>query len=280
MDLLAQVVVWLNAVANAVGGLVLAPIGLLPGWLSATVVAAVTGLLMLFVFKHTSNQRAIKAARDDIKAQLLALKLFRDSVGVALRAQGRILLAAGRLFLLALVPMLVMAVPVLLLLAQLALWYQVRPLHTGEEAVMTMKLGGSALSGWPRVSLQPTDAVDVTIGPVRVLSKRELCWNIRARAGGSHRLILEVNGQTIDKELAIGDGFMRVSTERPGWSWSDALFNPREQPLGPDSPVHSIAIDYPRRSSWVYGSDSWVIYWFVASMVAAFFCRNLVGVNL
>jgi hypothetical protein len=280
MDVLAQVVVWLNALVNAVGRLLLAPIALLPGWLSATTVAAATGLLMLFVFKHTSNQRAIKAARDDIKAQLLALKLFRDSVGVALRAQGCILLAAGRLLVLAVVPMLVMALPVLLLLAQLALWYQVRPLHIGEEAVMTMKLGGNALSGWPRVSLQPTDVMDVTIGPVRVLSKRELCWNIRARSAGSHRLIFQVDGQNIDKELAIGDGFMRVSAERPGWSWSDALLNPCEPPLGPDSPVHSIGIDYPRRSSWIYGSDSWVIYWFAASMVAAFFCRRLVGVNL
>jgi hypothetical protein len=280
MDFIVELTLWLNAAANAVGRLLLAPIGLLPGWLSATAVAAVTGLLMLVAFKHTSNQRAIKAARDDIKAQLLALKLFRDSVGVAMRAQGRILLAAGRLLLLAVVPMLVMAGPVFLLLAQLALWYQARPLHLGEEAVLTMKLGGNVQSGWPRVSLQPTEAMDVTLGPVRVLSKRELCWNIRARAAGGHRLMFDVDGQTIDKELAIGDGFMRVSAERPGWSWSDALLNPCEPPLGPESPVHSIAIDYPRRSSWIYGSDSWVIYWFAASMVAAFFFRRVVGVNL
>ena len=64
MDVLTQIVVWLNAVANAVGRLVLAPIGLLPGWLSATMVAVVTGVGMLFVFKYTSNQRAIKAVRD------------------------------------------------------------------------------------------------------------------------------------------------------------------------------------------------------------------------
>ena len=32
MDVLAQVVVWLNAVSNALGSVLLAPIGLLPGW--------------------------------------------------------------------------------------------------------------------------------------------------------------------------------------------------------------------------------------------------------
>ena len=43
------------------------------------------------VFKYTSNQRAIKRARDDIKAHLLALKLFKENTRVIFRAQGRIL---------------------------------------------------------------------------------------------------------------------------------------------------------------------------------------------
>ena len=144
---------------------------------------------------------------------------------------------------------------------------------------MTVKLSGDS-SAWPAVSLGPTDALEVTIGPVRVLSKRELCWNIRARAPGEHRLGFQVDGRGVDKELAIGDGFMRVSTERPAWSWSDALLNPWEPPFGADSPVQSIAIDYPTRSSWTSGTDSWVIYWFVVSLVAAFLCRRLVGVNI
>ena len=193
MSLLAQVVVWLNAVANLVGSSLLAPIGLVPGWLSVTVVAVITGLVLLIVFKHTSNQGAIKAARADIKANLLAMKLFKDSVFVTLRAQVHILGGAARLLILSVVPMLVMAVPVTILLAQLALWYQARPLQIGEAAVMTMKLAdganASALTGasasvWPKVSLEPTSALEVILGPVRVLSKRELCWNIRARAAG------------------------------------------------------------------------------------------------
>jgi hypothetical protein len=280
MDVLVQVVVWLNALANAVGSLLLAPLSVLPGWLSATVVAAATGIVMLIVFKHTSNQQAIKAARDDIKAHLLAMKLFKDSASVILRAQGRILYGALRLLVFAIVPILVMAVPVTMLLAQLALWYQARPLHVDEEAVMTMKLAGNGTSSWPKVSLQPTEALAVMIGPVRVASKRELCWNIRACTGGQHHLVFQVDGQDIDKELAVGDGFMRVSTQRPGWSWSEALLHPWEQPFRPTSPVQSIEIDYPTRSSWTSGSNSWVIYWFVVSLIAAFCFRKVVGVNL
>ncbi|HEV3116830.1 MAG TPA: hypothetical protein VGY58_07250, partial [Gemmataceae bacterium] len=68
MDVLARAVAWLNAAANVLGRSLLSPIGMLPGWLSATLVSAITGVLLLIVFKYTSNQRAIKRVRDGIKA--------------------------------------------------------------------------------------------------------------------------------------------------------------------------------------------------------------------
>jgi hypothetical protein len=275
---LAQLAVWLSTGANLVGRFLLAPLGVLPGWLSATAVAAVTGVLLLVLFKYTSNQRAIKRVRDDIDAHLLALKLFKDSARVALSAQGRVLWGAGRLFALALVPMAVMAVPVILLLGQLSLWYQARPLRVGEDAVITLGLSGDAGSNWPRVSLRPSAAVEVAAGPVRARSKREVCWNVTAREPGSHQLTFDVGGQAIAKELAIGDGFMRVSTRRPGWDWWSILLYPSEAPFSPAEPIRSIAIDYPERSSWTSGTDWWVVYWFGASMVAALCFRRALGV--
>lgn len=280
MDALAQMAAWLNDLANALGQWLLAPVALLPGWLSATVIAAVTGVLLLVAFKYTSNQRAIKRVRNDINANLLALKLFKDSAAVTLRSQGRVMLGAGRLLVLALVPMAVMAVPVILVLGQLGLWYQHRPLRVDEDAIVTVRLNEKAGAPMPEVRLEPTDAAAMAVGPVRVPSEHEVCWSIRAREAGYHRLAFTVNGQTVEKELAVGDGFMRVSAERPGWDWSEVLLHPWEQPFRPDSAVRSIAIDYPERPSWVSGSDTWVVYWFAVSMVAAFAFRGVLKVNI
>ncbi len=280
MDYLAHLTVWLNALASAVGRFALAPLAVLPGWLSATLVAVVTGVLLLVIFKYTSNQRAIKRARDDIKANLLAIKLFKESVAVALRAQGRILWGGLRLFALSIVPMLVMAIPVVLLLGQLSLWYQARPLHVGEEAVMTVKLSGEADAPWPDVRLASSDAVEVAVGPVRVESQRELCWNVTARQAGHARLVFEADEWKCEKELAVGEGFMRVSPRRPDWDWTDALLNPWEKPSLADSPIQSIDIQYPGRDSWTAGTNHWVIYWFVVSIVAALCFRRALNVNI
>ena len=168
-----------------------------------------------------------------------------------------------------------MLVPMTLLLGQLALWYQLRPLRVGEEAVVTLTLGGADDAPWPTVVLVPTDAAEPTVGPVRVLSKREVCWSVRATRAGQHRLTFRVGGQAAEKELAVGDGFMRVSAKRPSSDWSEALLHPREQPFSPDSPVRAIEIAYPERSSWTSGTDYWVAYWFVVSLAAGFCFRRV-----
>jgi hypothetical protein len=169
----------------------------------------------LLVFKYTSNQRAIKRARQQIRASLLSVKLFFDSPLVGFRGQGGALLGALKLLVLAIVPILVMAAPAILLLGQLGLWYQARPLQIGEEAVVTLKLDGEQSAAWPTVTFDPHDAVADTYGPVRIYSQREISWNIRARQNGYHTLIFRVDGQPFEKELAVGADFMRVSERRP-----------------------------------------------------------------
>ncbi len=278
--ILAQIVVLLNAFANVLGRLLLAPVAAMPGWLSATLVASVTGAFLLFIFKYTSNQAAIKRVRNDIQANLFALKLFKDATPVVLAAQLAMIKGAFRLFVLAVVPMLVMTVPVLLMLGQLSLWYQHRPLHVGEEAVVVLKLNGNPGDSMPAVVLEPTSAAEIVTGPVRVPSKREVVWVVKALEKGLHHLAFRAGQQTVTKELAVGDGFMRISPRRPGWDWYDALLNPAEPTFPSSSLVHSVEIAYPDRPSWTSGTDNWVIYWFAVSMVAAFCAKPILNVNL
>ncbi|MBM4088641.1 MAG: hypothetical protein FJ276_04320 [Planctomycetes bacterium] len=269
---MTELVIQLNRLANWCGQYALAPIAVLPGWLSATLVALATAAFTLIIFRYTSDQVAVKRARDQITANLLALWLFQDNVGLGLRCQGRLFAAACRLPLLAVVPMLVMIVPCCLLLGQLALWYEARPLRVGEEAVLTVLLSGGH-GELPEVQLEPSAAAESRIGPVRVPGRRMVCWNLRAQREGHHCLSLDVAGRKLEKELAIGHGFMRVSSRRPARHWLELLVHPCEPPLPPDSAVEAIVIDYPDRDGWSSGTGSWLVYWFAASMIAALCLR-------
>ncbi len=280
MSFLAHLIIWINVAVNAVSRFLLAPIGFLPGWLSITIISAVTGLLLMVIFKYTSNQTAIGEVRDNIKANMLALKLFKDSLSVTFQAQGQVFKGAFLLLFHAVRPMLVMIVPVSLLLAQMGLWYQCRPLLVGEQAMVTMQLNGDRESPWPKISIESMSSAEVVAGPVRVLSKRQVYWQIKARENTSRPIVFQVDNHRIEKELAIGDDFMQVSIERPGLHWYDLLMNPVEKPFVAESVVNSISIDYPDRPSKICGTDWWVVYFFIISMVFAFIFKPFLKVKI
>ena len=277
---LAILFTWINRPINAVAGVALAPVGMLPGWLSNTIISAVTGVLLLVVYKYTSNQEAIGRVKDQIKANMLALKLFKDELGVVFRAQAGLLRGAVCLLRYSVFPLLVMLVPVSLALAQMGLWYQWRPLHPGESTLVCLKCAGDAAQPMPAVQIVASPGAEVTVGPVRVLSRREVYWQIRATELGRHRILFRVADQEVAKELVVGDAFARVSAQRPGQDWLAILIHPAEKPFGRDGAVCSIAVDYPSRRSYTSGSDWWVVYFFMASMVFALIFKPFLRVKI
>lgn len=279
MSFLALIITWLNVLMNAAGRFLLCWLPFVPGWLSNTIISAVVGVILLIVFKYISNQTAIGKVKDSIKANMLALKLFKDSMSVTFQSQGKVFKGAGMLLFYSLKPMLIMIVPVCFILAQMGLWYQNRPLMPGEEALVMMQL--SQIEGdLPDVIINCNSAAIVETGPVRIFSKKQIYWKIRAIEKGNHIIAFNIGDEQFEKQLAIGDGFMRVSSMRPGWNWSDILWHPAEKPLTPDSAVASVSIDYPERGKKIAGIDPWLIYFFIASMVFALLLKPILKVKI
>ncbi|MCP4602808.1 MAG: hypothetical protein GY847_20210 [Proteobacteria bacterium] len=280
MDFLVSLVSWANIVTNAIGGLLLAPVSFIPGWLSITIISAVMGVVLLILFKYTSNQKAIGHVRDDISANLLAIKLFKDNVSVTIKSQARVFGASFKLLYYAIVPMLIMMVPVSLVLAQMGLWYQTRPFQLGDEPIVVKLKLNQNLDVLPDVTLDPLAAAETTVGPVRVESKQEIYWKLRPQKKGDHRLIFHIGNNKYEKHLLVGDGFMRVNPKRPQRDFFDVLLYPLEDPFPLESTVQSINIDYPIRDSWVCGTDWWIIYFFVVSMIFALIFKPFLKVRI
>lgn len=267
--ILSPLLRWLNPVCVTVGDVCFVPLYALPDWLGITALSVGLGVLMLLAFRHLSNQAAIGRAKNDIKANLLAMKLFRDDLRVVFRSQLRLVWATLRLQRHVLTPVLWSLLPMILILAQMGLRYQWRPLHIGERAILRVR-AGSGMSGPESVTLAPHDGVEVEVGPVS--GGGEWVWRIRALTRGRHTLSFQTNATgsaPITKEVVVGDGLSRVSAMRPGSGWLDRLFHPVEAPFAKDSPVRDIEVRYPSVESYVYGADYWVVYFFIISMLTA-----------
>lgn len=273
---LSPVLAVLNPICTTMADGVYAVLSPLPVWLGLTLISAVTGVVMLIAFRYTSNQAAIGRARDQITANLLALKLFKDDIRVGFRAQGRLLLALARLQWHMLRPLLIMLLPMLLLLGQMGVRYQWRPLRPGERTVIRLRVtpGQTEL---PAVALEPNSGAVVEAGPVA--GGGELVWRVRGGEPGRHLLRFDVDGKTAEKELVVGTKFERVSAERIASRWTSQILHPTEQRLPAGGPVEAITVQYASVQSYIYGADWWILYFFVVSMVFALLLKPVFKVR-
>ena len=258
-----------NPVCTAVADVVYAALSPLPIWAGLTLISLVGGVILLLVFRATSNQKAIGAAKDAMKANLLALKLYKDEIRVTFVAQWRLLKAIGRLQYHMLRPLLIMLFPMLLVLAQMGVRYQWRPLESGEQTVIKVQLADTVTDEQAADSVLtiPDGGADVEVGPVP--GGGEAAFRIKALTPGTHVMRLDIAGTAIEKELVIGTQLERVSPERVSGQWTAQILQPVESVLPADGPVRAIIIDYPARDSWFHGADWWILTFFILSMIAA-----------
>jgi len=277
---LARIVAVVNVAGTWVGDIVYAVLRPLPVWAGLTILSAVCGVLMLFAYKLLSNQAAIGRSRDRMTAQMLALKLFKDDIGVAFRTQGRLGGALLKWQWYMLRPMVLLVILLLPVFAQMGTRYQWRPLHPGEQTLITLrvrpdaKLSEADLAG---ASLEPTRGLADILGPVP--GGGALVWRARGGLPGRYTLTFNVGGETVEKDLVVGSGLHKVSAERPSWHWTAQILHPLEWPLPGDGPVERIEIGYPGVQSYIYGANWWILYFFIVSMGVAILLLPFVKVR-
>lgn len=250
-----------------------------PFW-AMVIVSLVTGVIMLVIFGKVSNQTAIRHVRDQIRGNLIAVRLFQDDIGLLFNIQSRILRFTLTYMRYSLVPMLIMIVPVMLILIQLNLRYSVRPLKAGEQAVVKVKTrdAASVLAG---VQLEAPVNVEIETPPVRIQSKREVAWRIRAKEAGAGDLTVRLGDDAVAKRVIVDGAWRAVSPRRTGQSAYDLLLYPGEPALPSSSKIESIQINYPARESSVLGFDvHWMILFFVLSVAFGFALKGPFGVEV
>ena len=277
MSVLISITAFINGLMNAIFRPLAGAMAAMPGWLSNLIFSGIVGVLALVLFKYTSNQDAIGKVRDNIKAQMLAMKLFKDSMAVTLKVQGNMFKGAFLLLFHALRPMLLMIIPFSLVLAQLGLWYQSRPLTPGEQTVLSIEVDPGVIGD---VKLRSLPGAKIIAGPVTAIDKNEINFNVQATEVGTHEIVFQIADQTFTKEMVVGEGLVRISPLKPGADIGKMLMYPDEKPFAADSPVKSISLNYPDRISMTSGTDWWIVYFFVMSLVVALIFKPMLKVKI
>jgi len=280
----------MNAVNRILGSVtdgVLYPFRGLPPLVGLAVVSLLVGILMLLIFKVTSNQTKMKLIKDRISAGFYEIRLMNDDLRAILRAQSRILSRNLHYLRYALVPLLWIIVPIILIMGQLQAYYGYRGLAPGETALVEVELEddwrertGTAGPGRPDIELRLPEGLALDAPGVWIPARREMAWRIAAREWGDHEIQLVVGGETYAKAVHVTEDTGRRAPYRSA-GFLDQLFYPGEEGLPGSSPIARIRLRYEDAEIGVLGLGMhWLIPFLALSIVFAFALKDRFGVTI
>ena len=244
-----------------------------------TVISALAGVGMLWVFGKTSNQKAIERAKKKMQAYLLELRLYGDDPGLLFKAQTNLIAAnlryMGHMF----KPALILTVPMVVLLFHLDAVYGIRAPEEGESVVVTVQAAGELASTVEAPQLVAPEGVIVETPPVRARDEGQFNWRIRAVGEAHGDLAFAWNGQKWTKQIDAGSGLRYVSYRRES-STLPAFAAPGE-PLLDVQDIEAVEIRYPAAEIDAFGLQlHWLVWFLVISIVVAYALKGLFGVTV
>ena len=274
----------INAVLRLVFDLLLAPFAGLPPIVSLVVVSLPTAILMLLVFKRTSDQAALAAVKRHIHAGLFEIRLFSDDLRAIFRAQGEILRHNLTYLRLSLVPMVWILPPMVLLIAQLQFHYGYEGLRPAEATLLKVDLkpGSVAAGERPRAVLELPPGLEAQTEDVWLPAESQVAWRLAAEREGDFEVGVSIDGAPpVTKTVRVTADVVRLSPVRVDPNFLSQLIYPAEPPLPADGPIHAIHIDYEEREVSVLGLGMhWLIPFFALSIAFAFALRGWFKVTL
>ncbi len=268
-------------VMNSLFDTLVAPFGNAAAW-AMTILSGLIGLLMLLLFKASTNQKKLATAKRHLLGHLYEMGLYQENLRVLFRIQGDLAKANLRYLSVTLPALVTLIVPVVLILAQLDSRFAHRPFLPRETALVTATVAAGQDELLDDLTLLAPEAVAVETLPVRDYDARTITWRVRVLAEGTHELILTTSdGSRWTKQLAAGDGLPRLAANRERAGWHHALLNPAEAPLPKDSPVLNIALQLRARETHYAGIRlNWLVAFCILSLVFGFALKDLFKVQI
>ncbi len=267
-----------NRIATALFDLLLAPLDAMAAPVAIAILALVSAVGMLLVFRATSRQQELAAVKRRIQADVFEVRLFSDDPGMVLRIQGAVLRHTFHYLRLSLVPTLWLVVPLSLVMIHMEFHYAYGGLTPGTPALVSVTLAGENPAHTVPVSLDAPAAIRVTSPAVWFPSLHEVTWSVVPESRGAFDLQIRAGGETYVKSVVVSDTWERRSPLRQAPGLGEQILYPNEAPLPAGTPVSAITVGYPgRRPLW---NLHWSVLYLGFCLIFSLALRGPLGVAI
>ncbi len=267
-----------NYLATRGCDLLLAPLAKLPPFWGILFLSVLTSLFVLVIYRWISSPARVRETKNRIKANILAIRLYRDFWRTIVGSFFKSLYYTGKYFVLNLAPLLAVLPLLFLLFVQMDARYGMRPFRPGESITVKARFAGAI--GGAEATLAANPHFQAAMNPVHVTALNEVDWKLRAVAPGATAIAISAGGVTVKKNLVIGNGLAALSNKKLAASSPEHFIHPVEKLLEAPAPIRSVAIRYPARSISLLGLRThWLVWYLLLTFAIALALKNRFGVE-
>lgn len=283
----------INYFITRIFDVVLYPFGFINEFWGILFLSILMSFIVLLVYKYVSSAKAIKDTKNKIKANILAIRIYKDFWKIILSSFFKSLFYVLKYFTLNFGPVLLI-IPILFpAFVQMDVRYGMRPFRVGEDIViksafavdpnsLTVELAGS---DYFKSKMNPVfinafidddeNGEDAEKTPIR-----EVNWKVEAVKNGDAAITIKVEGREYKKKLAIGNSRNALTNKKLSRSSWEHFIYPSEELLPENGSLESIYIRYPGKNISFAGiTTHWLVYNLVLVLIIVLAFRKRFGVE-
>jgi hypothetical protein len=234
--------------------------------------------VVLYIYKWVSSPKAIKATKDQIKAHILAIRIYKDLWKVIVSSFFKSLYYTFKYFVLNFGPVLLILPVLFPAFVQMDIRYGMQPFKVGDELAVKAKLN-PGLDG-KEISLVEDGHYKAAMKPVFIKALDEVNWKLEVLKPGASAIKIKVGDTVYEKRLLIGESLAAVSNRKLKQSRADHFIYPAEKLLPEKGEVEHIYISYPGREITFAGiTMHWLVLNLILVVIVVLALKNRFGVE-
>ncbi len=241
---------------------------------------------ILFLLKYISFPKKIKNEKEKIKANIFAIRIYKDFWKVILSSFFKSLFHTLKYFMFNLAPFLIIIPLLTPIFTQMESRYGVRPFKPSEVVVVKADFKKNIKDA--EIYLMKNEHFNPVMPPVfmdyyskiKGVRIHQIDWKIKIIKNGVSTIDIIAFGKQFSKRIVIGDHKISLSDTKYDISgWGHILY-PSESLFGENSDIRSVSISYPGKLITFMGIKMhWIIWNLIIMVILILVFKDRFGVE-
>lgn len=249
--------------------------------------SVILSFIILIILKYISFPKKIVESKERIKANIFAIRLYKDFWKVILSSFFKSLFHTLRYFVFNLAPFLIIIPLLLPVFSQMEVRYGMRPFESGESIVLKAELDRDYKKF--KILLEDNDLIKPSMNPVfinawmdeeKTIPVRVAHWKLEAVKEGVTSLGIKIDDEVFYKDLIIGKSELPLSNRKYRNSNINHFFYPAERLIKDNEVLRSVKISYPGKLVNFLGIKMhWILWNLIIVLIIILAFRKRFGVE-